>query len=630
MLQNIRDKSQGWIAWAIIIAISLTFALWGIHNYVAGGVAREAAIAKVNGHQISSQALKRAYERLLAKEKGSSVLTKEAQQLLRQQALQQLITSLTLTDAAQAEGFRVSIQQLDALLEKMPSFQEGGKFSKAKFEQVLSRFMYSEHSFVQDLNDSVLMDQAHGSIVNTAFILPAESSSLLSLLAQSRTFNYLNISKQLFLAKTSVHSTEVKQYYEAHQQRYQMPEKVSVAYIMISAKDLAKTIYISPGAIKSYYQAHIATFSTKPQWKVSHILIAVSPKAGPEGEKKAKLKIDAVETAIKKGGNFSRLAKQFSTDVLTAKKGGSLGWIDENSIGGFFQKTVETLQVGQVSTPVRTRYGYEIIKLDAKRPAKASPLAKVRHKIADILKQQALQKAFSKANEMLTNLTYENPGSLKPAAKALNLPIQTTTLFTRQGLPSGLASHKAVIQAAFSDDALLDGNNSSLIQIDASTMLVLRVKKHEMPKIKPLAKVRSTISQYLKEEKAKEQTKAFAEKLLRQLRKGADVRQYLSSYHLAWFNVVKAKRTMKNINTVILDAAFSMPKPLKKTEFQIAQLPSGNYVIIALKKVSPGNVPGKENLAKTHFEQTKGAMEYSFYMQSHLKSAKVKLYNKNA
>src|SRR5258708_1625213 len=139
MLQSIRDRTQGWIAGVIISLVIISFALWGIHSYLAGS-ADPSVIAKVNGVVISKTQLAAAFERLRNQTEenlgASGSLSSQVETDIKLRALQSLVNVQVLKQGSIKEKYRISSRQVDNFLESMPDFQVNGQFSLNRFQQL--------------------------------------------------------------------------------------------------------------------------------------------------------------------------------------------------------------------------------------------------------------------------------------------------------------------------------------------------------------------------------------------------------------------------------------------------------------------------------------------------------------
>lgn len=257
MLQSIRDRTQGWIAGVIISLLILSFALWGIHSYVGGG-GGNATVAVVNRVDISANQYRVTYERLrrqMQMQMGTANLSSQDESQLRRTALNTLINMEVLKQASFAHNYRISTQQVDAFLENMPALQVNGKFSEARFQQLLNVGLFTASDFIDLIRSSLLIEQPRLGILLSSFALPNEVANSVALINQKRSIQYLILPLTYFLQKDIViPEKSILDYYEQHKQDFQNPEQVSVEYIQLSTKQLAASIQPTENDLRKFYE----------------------------------------------------------------------------------------------------------------------------------------------------------------------------------------------------------------------------------------------------------------------------------------------------------------------------------------------------------------------------------------
>lgn len=213
MLQFIRERAQGWIAWVIIGVLSFTFMLWGVQNY-SGRNTDANVLAKVNGVPITRHAAQK-------------------------QTLQQLITSEVLSQANTQDGFHLSPRLLGEAVISMPYFQKEGQFSNERYEGVLARMGYSKEGFLAELEQTILLSQIKLGILKSSLVFPNEVTDLWKLSHQKYDISYLIIPTE----KAVVSEAEMRQYYQANAEQFKKPEKVSLEYLVLSADKKSEQSY---------------------------------------------------------------------------------------------------------------------------------------------------------------------------------------------------------------------------------------------------------------------------------------------------------------------------------------------------------------------------------------------------
>lgn len=262
MLQRIHEKITGWFANVIMIVLAVAFALWGIQYYLEDGGHRD-DVAKVNGKAISFTELNAAYSRLKDEfsKNGNQSFSADQQEMIKQQALQQIINTQVLSDAARKQNFRISPDQVDDVILQIPAFQENGNFSPLKFQNILASMSYSQQQFLIDLENTLLVNQMQSGIVDSSFGLPNEASNAQTLFEQKRDIAYAIIPAKEFLSRMNVTDAQIQQYYQQHQNDFSVPEKLRVEYLELSADQIAKNIKVNEQETKQYYSDNLSSFT---------------------------------------------------------------------------------------------------------------------------------------------------------------------------------------------------------------------------------------------------------------------------------------------------------------------------------------------------------------------------------
>ncbi len=245
MLQSIRDKSQGWFTWTIIILICVTFAFWGIHNYLDGSSASN-IVAKVGSVKITRQAVQQSYQHMLDRQRSllgrSPVLDEQAQAQMKATAMRQLVTGEALLQTAKKNGFMASEEQVQELITTLPEFQESGKFSSQRLERILSNMGITYPTFAKQIADDLLLNQIKIGIAQSEFATSIEIAKIMELLSQTRDFSYAILPLSKVAQTQTVSDEDVQGYYEAHRDQFKTPEQVSIDYVVLDANELLKQL----------------------------------------------------------------------------------------------------------------------------------------------------------------------------------------------------------------------------------------------------------------------------------------------------------------------------------------------------------------------------------------------------
>ncbi|MNI16287.1 Peptidyl-prolyl cis-trans isomerase D [compost metagenome] len=314
-------------------------------------------------------------------------------------------------------------------------------------------------------------------------------------------------------------------------------------------------------------------------------------------EAQAKAKIEEIQARLAKGEKFEALAKEFSQDPGSANNGGDLGYAGPGVYDPVFEKSLYSLAKDQVSEPVRTDFGFHLIKLLGVEAPEVPTFASLKGKLTRDLKTAQVEQRFVEATKQLEDASFEASDLAQPA-QDLKLTVHTSAPFGREG-GEGIAANRAVITAAFSPEVLDEGANSTAIELDPETVIVLRAKEHLKPTQLPLESVAGPIRAQLAKEHAIAAAKTHADELIASLREGKSPLEKPIDGQ-SWKVTEAATRAQEGVDPTVLQALFRMPKPAAKDKptFTSVTLADGNLVIVRLNGVNEAASPTEEEKAQ--------------------------------
>lgn len=594
MLQNIRDNSQGWIAKTIIGIIVALMAFTGIEAIFQASGNNKQDVAKVNGEEITQTELSQAVDmqrrqlmQQLGKDFDASLLDEK---LLRDAALKGLIDRKLLLQGAADSKFGFSEAALDQVILQTPEFQVDGKFSAERFDQVIRQLGYSRMQFRQMLTQEMLIGQVRAGIAGSGFVTDAEVLAFARLEKQTRDFATVNIKADPAAVKLT--DDEVKAYYDQHAKEFMTPDQVVIDYLELKKSSFFDQVTVKDDELQAAYEKETANLAE--QRRAAHILIEVNDKVT---EAQAKAKIEEIQARLAKGEKFEALAKEFSQDPGSANNGGDLGFAGPGVYDPDFETALYGLKQDQVSAPVRSAFGWHLIKLLGVEAPEVPSFASLKDKLTRELKTQQVEQRFVEATKQLEDAAFEASDLAQPASD-LKLTVHTSAPFGREG-GEGVAANRAVVTAAFSPEVLDEGANSSAIELDPETIIVLRAKEHLKPAQLPLEKVEAALRTQMTKERASAAAKAHADELIASLRDGKTALDQPIDGQ-AWKVTEAATRGQESIDPAVLQALFRMPKPAAKDKptFATVTLRDGSLVIVRLNGVNEAAAPTDEEKAQ--------------------------------
>ncbi|TWC21146.1 MULTISPECIES: SurA N-terminal domain-containing protein [unclassified Pseudomonas] len=623
MLQNIRDNSQGWIAKTIIGVIVALMALTGF-DAIFKATTHSNDAAKVNGENISQNELSQAVDmqrrqlmQQLGKDFDASLLDEK---MLRDSALKGLIDRKLLLQGAHDAKFAFSEAALDQVILQTPEFQVDGKFSPERFDQVIRQLGYTRLQFRQMLAQEMLIGQLRAGLAGSGFVTDAQVLAFARLEKQTRDFATLTLKADPSAVKLT--DDEVKAYYDKHAKEFMSPDQVVIDYLELKKAAFFDQVSVKDEDLQAAYQKEIANLSE--QRRAAHILIEVNDKVS---EAQAKAKIEEIQARLAKGESFEALAKEFSQDPGSANNGGDLGYAGPGVYDPAFEKALYALSKDQVSAPVRTDFGFHLIKLLGVEAPEVPTFASLKDKLTRELKAQQVEQRFVEATKQLEDASFEASDLAQPA-QDLKLTVHTSAPFGREG-GEGIAANRAVVTAAFSPEVLDEGANSTAIELDPETVVVLRAKEHRKPEQLPLESVEAAIRTQLAKEHASEAAKTRADELIASLREGKTPLAKAVDGQ-SWKVVEAATRSQEGIDPAVLQALFRMPKPESKDKptFTSVTLSDGNLMLVQLRGVNEAAAPTDAEKAeyRRYLASRVGQQDFAAYRKQLESEADIKRY----
>ncbi len=576
MLTKIREKSQGAFSWLLLLIIVVPFTLWGIENYISG--ASEKAIASVGHKEFFQDDVNKAYQQYAQNFAGMNI----AEDLLKKQALSKLIKDEVLLQHVQAQNLVASDTDTKVFIQNLDYFKVNGKFDKKQYQSLLAAQRLSSTEFVNRIKKSQVMAQFQRAIIDSSFATAYDLEHFFKIQNQQRDLDTMTIPVTPATAKPN--ESEILSYYKQHQNQFQTTEKMVVEYVTLSLENLAKEINVTEAQLTSFYEEQKHLYSTKEQRKISHILFAFTRGV----DEKAVLEKANTALASLKNKSFETLAAEVSDDKATASKGGDLGLFEAGVMEKDFETAATHLKLNEVSKPVKSKYGYHLIKVTQLIPSEVKPLAAVKDEVTQAYQRKEAETSFYALVDKLTEVSYQNPDSLVAVAEALGVAREKSKEFTRTA-GEGIAKEAAVRNAAFSEE-VLKGNNSEPIELGADKVVVLRMSSHHPAATRELKEVKPEIIAALLTEKAKQQAVKLATTLKQQLIAGKTLATVASEHNLKINSVVRLDRNNTTaVPAAINQAVFKAAKPVAgKPTILIVPMPNGEQVIVSLTKVNEG------------------------------------------
>ena len=566
--------------------IALPFAFWGVDSYVRGAGAG-ADLASVGDTKITQQQFDQAWrvqQDRLRQALGDSfrpeLMNTPAARLA---VLNSLVDQrLLLLEAAKA-GLGASDEALREVIGKIPALQENGQFSMARYQSALAAQGMSQAQFEAQIRQDLTLQELVSAIGDTGIAAASETGRILAIQSEERQVAEFRIAPGQFAGQVRIDEPEMRKFYDDNSKRFEIAEQARVEYVVLSLDALVGQTAVKDADLQAWYDSHRDRYQQGEERRASHILILMP--SGDSEQAKARARAEELLDELRKSPErFADLARKHSQDPGSAARGGDLGVVARGTMVKPFEDAVFSLRENELSDLVQSEFGYHIIMVTGIRPGKQRSFAEVRPEIEAELKRQAAQRRFAEDAEAFSNIVYEQPDSLQPAAERFKLKLQTSDWLPRNPTPAAMAGlgqlgNAKALAAIFSDDSIRNKRNTEAIEVAPNTLLAARVVEHRPASVRPFETVKADIEAALKAQGEAALARSAGEARLAELRQG-------SADPLSWTPVRKLSRQdARQLPPAAAKAIFSADVQ-KLPAYVGAEAADAGYVLYKIVKVT--------------------------------------------
>ncbi len=582
MLRLMRDHASSWLIKIILGAIILVFVFWGIGNF---GESKENRIAVVNDEVISGEEYRDAYNRLVDRYRQYGVdLNEDMVDKLEKQALDNLIDQKLLLQEAQHLNFRVSEDELAAAIMKTEVFQIEGKFSKGHYERVLNANKLSTKEFEIEQRKSMLTDKVRSYVMNGVKVSDEEALEWHKWNDASVRIAYTLLPPEKY-ENIEISDEEVKKFFESRKDSYKTEPEVKVQYLKFLLEDYKAKAAVTDEEIKEYFEANPEEFKKEKTVGARHILLKLDKNSSDEVvEEKRKKALEIIKTASE-GKDFGELAKQYSEDEGSKSNGGDLGEFDRKMMVKPFSDKAFSMKAGEISEPVKSQFGWHIIKVEKVNEEKTLSFEESKENIKNKLTQEKAKNIAYDEAEAVSGAAFEGD-DLAKIASLRNLKIITTDAFTKKKGPKEVKNPFKFSAEAFK----LSLREISEIQDFGDGWYILQVIEQIPEKVSEFKDVADKARKDLLKEKQEEKAGKDAEEFAAALKKGETMEAECQKRGLE----LKTSEFFKRNDSIpdigyekeIVQAAFSLSEEKKFSEKPL-KARKGYYIISFKERKTP-------------------------------------------
>jgi peptidyl-prolyl cis-trans isomerase D len=583
MLQRLRDglQAQKWLAWVVLGLIGATFVFWGGTNSLDfNGVSQNDA-AKVNGEEISADEARQQWAETQSRwaQQFNTDIPAEQAAKMQDDILDQLILQKLITSRLKDQKYRVSDAKVLEEVQGISAFKGvDGKFDPNQARAVLRQYNKDEQTFFDETRRGLVSNQLQQGIAGSYFLTAAESRRLYNLENEEREVQYVQFPAEKFAGNEPIDEAEVKAYYEKNGDRFMTPEYVSLDYAELRLEQLATQVTPTEDELRKLYEDNKANYVQAEQRHALQIVIQ-----GPD-DAAARKQAEEVAAEARSGKDFGELARKYSKDPVSAAKGGDVEWVARNDFPGPFTDTLFGMQVGEIAGPVKSDYGYLIIKLEEIHAAQEKPFEAVRAELDSQYRSDRAAELFGERQDAIGEALEKGDADLDKIAQSLGLTRGSIEQFRRGGGGEPLGSGAELQQAVFSDATLNQGKIGGPVELGEDRLVLVKVTSHHDAAVKPLAEVHDEIVALVRHEHGVAAAKAAADAAMAKLAGGEKIEAVAGELSVTAEPAKFVSRGDPSIPAALRTAVFEAPRPADKPVVKSATLDDGSSVVFVVSR----------------------------------------------
>lgn len=655
MLRKIREKTTGWVAMTILGILIVPFALFGLEQYMVQGGSSTVASIKAppawwssapsfwpvsvlwRHDEVGTDEFRNRFEQVRQQqraEQGDAFDARAFEDIANKRlVLESLIDQKVQAMAAQAAGVTVSDAMVIDEIQRIPAFQVDGRFDPQRYQLALAAQVpaQSPAQFDRLVREGLEQGLVMNALAESNFVTPGEMDRLIRLMGEQRDVSVLVV-PAADAGAVAVSDADVQAWYDAHLADYRAPEQVTIEYVSLDAADMPAAPAADEETLRHRYDQEAEKFAQQEERLASHILVEVPADADAATIAAAKEKATRLAAQARAdGADFAALATASSDDP--ASPGGDLGWISRGTMPDTLESALFALAPGQISDPVKTEFGWHVIKLRETKAGQRESFEQVRESLAREQAEADRERMFSDLSSRVVDAVLQNPSGLASAAEAANLTVQKLGPFDARS-NEGIAASPAVKRAAFSEILIQDGTVSDPIEVAPEHNVWIRVLSHTAEEAQPLAQVREQVVGAIRTDRSKALARERATALQARLQKGETLTSLAAKESLpAPESLPGVPRGAPLIAPGVSDALFAVQVKTGGTAIGSKVLDDGRIVLFSVDKVVPGDVAAfpaeQRDVLQQQLGQAAGIDDVQALLAKLRKSMKIRVLEQN-
>ncbi|MEZ5498944.1 MAG: SurA N-terminal domain-containing protein [Steroidobacteraceae bacterium] len=587
MLQSLNDalKRHRWLSAILLGAIAMFFVVWGAYGVVnMDFFSRADEAARVNGVSVPRAEAVRAWQDQQSQWQRffGGEIPAERQAEIKNSVLEGLVRRALIKERATDLGYRVSPQRLREAILREPAFQVDGKYNADVARARLAQAGISESQYEREVEESLLRGQLEGGMRVSAFITPTELARIFALEDEQREISYLELPYDKFTGDGKVDEADIRKRYEAEQQRFLTPESVKLEYAELRLDEVKAQVKLADGALEKYYADNRDKFVEPERRKARHILIKV---AEAKDDAAAKARAEKLLAEVKGGADFAELARANSDDGGSAAQGGDLGWAERSYFVGPFSDALFAMQPGEIRGPIKTQFGYHIIKLEEIQPERGKSFDAARPEIEARLREQEAADVFGDRQEAIQHELESGNSKLADVAASNGMRVEVVDEYLKGAGGGSLGADRDLNELVFSDAVLNQGRIGGPVFLGDDRMILVKVTLHRKPEPRALDTVANEIKAEILRERGTASALAAARQTVARLSAGQPFADSAKALGVEAEPARFIGRADPAVPAKIRELVFQQARPDGKPRYFSVELDNGGAAVVQFSAV---------------------------------------------
>lgn len=601
MLQAIRDSFVGWVAWLVVILISIPFIVMGVTDF--GTPVRETPVIEVNGEVVTQSDYQRLYQarrQRMQRQLGTAYRVDVHDKQVQDTVIEVMIEEKLLMALSEENKLHVGDEELASTIRNDVTFQQDGQFDYDLYKSKLGEAGLTLDRYENYLREQLRLNVIPRMVRESSFITPQEAERYSALAGQKRDVDYVIIGQDKIGEEVVIQDEQAEAYYDDHLSEYLRPAQVKFEYIRLNVDTLIERVEISEEEQRRYYDENIDSYVVDEQRQASHILLSLDEGKTLDDAPEVAETLSAIQEKLSAGEKFEDLAEQYSQDPGSASKGGDLGQVLRGVMVPPFEEALFAMQeVGKISEPVQTNFGIHLIRLDGITPKQVKSFDDAKAEVRETLVKQQAEELYYDQVDQLVGISYENPDSLEPVAEALTIEMQSSDWLSEDNKAPGVEGNRDVLAAVFSERLKTQMTNSDPIELAANDIVIVRVNDSRPEFQMPFEEVIEEARDAAKKVAMAEKLQAYADSLLARYQVGEPLQELVDKEKLSLETVDQLTRRNNQLPRDLPKGIFAMSAPENDTPVAaLVPLADDSIALVILRKVTAPDEAVDETMVK--------------------------------